>query len=125
LILKTKDLKENPNYIIKQICDFLNIDLPKAVTNNKQLNKAAVPKNKTIQNFLLNRNNPVRKIIRNIVPRKIKDSIINSGVVDKLHKLNKKELEYSPLSDEMRIIAGKYFENDLTLLKQDYNISFD
>lgn len=122
LLLQTNELKNIEKTLDKistylSIEKFENTDLIKA-------NESKIVKNKQFEQFLLNRNLFFRKILRNIIPKKIKQNILKSGFVDKLHKLNKKNSDNSKISLEEFETAKKYFENDLKKLKQEYNIDF-
>jgi hypothetical protein len=122
LLLKTSDLKENPQKFSKELCSFLNLSETRG--KFEQANAAAVPKSRKLEQFFLDRNNVLRKIIRRWTPRFLKQLIIGSGVVDKLHSANRKEQTTRPLSEEEREKAMQWFRKDLQLLKKEYNIEF-
>jgi len=122
LLLKTSDLKENPQKLSKELFSFLN--LSESQGKIEQANVAAVPKSRSLEQFFLNRNNVLRKIIRRCTPRFLKQLIIDSGVVDKLHSANRKEQTTSPLSEGEREKAMQWFRKDLQLLKKEFNIEF-
>lgn len=122
LLLQTNELK-NIEKTLEKISTFLSIEKFENTAIIKA-NESKIVKNKQFEQFLLNRNLFFRKILRNIIPKKIKQNILKSGFVDKLHKLNKKNSDNSKISLEEFETAKKYFENDLKNLKQKYNIDF-
>ncbi len=83
---------------------------------------AAVPSSKKLEKFLLDRDLFLRKIIRNVTPRFIKNLIIRSGIVDKLHDANRKEQSITPLSNDEIERGMQYFTDDLEVLKSVFDI---
>jgi hypothetical protein len=122
LLLKTSGFKENPQKFSKELFSFLN--LLETQGKFEQANAAAVPKSRKLEQFFLDRNNVLRKIIRRWTPRFLKQLIIGSGVVDKLHSANRKEQTTRPLSEKEREKAMQWFRKDLQLLKKEFNIEF-
>ena len=120
LILKTSDLKESPLEFSRQLFSFL--DLPSETGEIEMANPAAVPRSMKLERFLLDRDHFLRKIIRKSVPRFIKNMVIGTGVVDRLHEANRKEQSNEPLSEEKKERARQYFEEDLQLLKEEFHI---
>ncbi len=124
LILKTLDLKHNTMFLLKQLSDFLEIDdfnehLPKITAN-----KSAATKSKALQQFLLNRNNPVRIVLRKILPKNIKNIILHSKLPEKISSLNRKETDYMPLSSENREYLNRVLQKDKERLKKIFGIEF-
>jgi hypothetical protein len=122
LILTTSDLKNNPQKLLKNLSAFLNIS-PFTYKEAKENNKASGSKSKSLQQFLLDRNHPLRKLTRPIV-KPLKSIIIKTGLVDFLYKLNKKENSFPPLSEEDRKALEPYFAGDLQNLKKEFGTSF-
>ncbi|HRF76121.1 MAG TPA: hypothetical protein PLB46_06090 [Chitinophagales bacterium] len=91
---------------------------------NKEFNAASGAKSIWLQQFLLNRNNPIRKTISFIL-RPFRKLVIKSGIIDKVYSMNKKQVEIKPLTAHEIDVAKKYFKDDLTLLEKDYGISFE
>ncbi len=125
LFLKTNELKSIDTFL-RKISDFLNITEFKDIDIEINSNKASVVKSKKMQQLLLNRNTTSRKIFRKIVPQSVKNKIINSGIIDKLYKINKSEKQLSKLkiSENEIEFVEKYFAKDLELLDQEFNIKF-
>ncbi len=123
LILKTDELKSEQAGIKQKLSNFLGIQPFNAENSDKEKQNAnAIPKFRRFEQFLLNRENPVRRFIRWIFPSFIKRMIINSGVVDKMHDLNRTSAEYKPLDPDTRQKAMAWFKDDLELLKNDFGI---
>ncbi len=120
LLLKTSDLRDTPQQLSGELFSFLNIANSHGAIEHE--NVAAVPANKKLEKFLLDRDNGLRRVIRAVTPRFLKNMIIESGVVDKLHDKNRKEQRTTPLSEEEIEKAKPYFNEDLQLLKSEYGI---
>lgn len=118
LLLTLSELKENAEKTHKQISSFLGIaDIDESFKIGEKHNAYAVPKNKGLEQFLLNRNNGLRVLIRNMIPSFIKRAIIKSGMVDKLHDMNRVDSEYEKLSEKEYSKVLTYFKDDLEMLK--------
>jgi len=118
-------IKNDIEELKKRLSNFLNIDIQEFnnVDNTKKHNANAVPKSKIFEQFLLNRDNPVRKFIRNVFPESLKKKIIHSNIVDKIHNINRKSSDYKPLSSEERKKAEEFFKKDLEMLKNITNVN--
>lgn len=122
LILKTKELK-NIETLLEKISNFLHIS--EFEEGEKIMaNLASVVKSKKMQQLLLNRNTPTRKILRKILPTNLKDRIINSGIVDKVHKINRtdKKAPKRELLESEKEFAKKYFAEDKQKLEDELGI---
>ncbi|MBN2892376.1 MAG: sulfotransferase domain-containing protein [Bacteroidales bacterium] len=124
LLLRTKDLKNNPTQFLAKISDFLNVS-DFNISKEFKANSAKAVKSKNLELQLLNRDTFLRKIIRTIVPGFIKKGIFKSGLVDKIHELNKSDAKIIKLTDEERESVEKLFVEDLKLLHENFNISFN
>lgn len=120
LLLKTGDLKDSPQRLSKEMFRFL--DLPFYEGEIGRENAAAVPKNMKLERFFLDRDHTLRRVIRRTTPRFIKNLIMGSGVVDRMHAANRKEHRSGPLSREEDEKARLYFREDLQLLKKEFDI---
>jgi hypothetical protein len=120
LLLKTEDLKEAPLELTRKLQAFLDLRPDDSVIGKE--NPAAVPRNLKLERFLLDRDRFFRKVIRKTVPRFVKNLVIGTGLVDRLHEANRKLKPYEPLPGEKEKEARLYFEKDLRLLKQDFQV---
>ncbi|MFC2089431.1 sulfotransferase [Bacteroidota bacterium] len=120
LCLMTSDLKEAPDKLQHTLCQFLRIS--EVLTKPERKNPNAVPKSKRLENFLLNREGPLRSFIRFATPSFLKRWIIHSGVVDKLHEVNRIPQEAEKLDEDVYKTALEWFAEDLMLLKENYGI---
>jgi hypothetical protein len=123
LLLKSSELKNNLDQTLASVSTFLQITSVSKPANLIESNKAAPVKSKGLQQFLLNRNHPLRIMLRPVI-KPLKYLINNSGIINLLYKINKSEKEYAPLTKEERNAAMLYFEEDLKNLKKEFNISF-
>lgn len=123
-ICTTKELKENPSALMQRFFEFLELDAFDIAPLTAK-NKAATAKNKALHQFLINRDHPIRKVIRKPlqVPL-VKKAILKSGVADRLKTMNMKETKYDDMTPEERSFCSNYFAQDLALLERDYNIRF-
>jgi len=120
LLLKTDDLKEAPEELTRKLYAFLDL-LPEGSVIGTE-NPAAVPRNLKLERFLLDRDRFLRKVIRKAVPRFIRNLVIGTGVVDRLHEANRKSKPYEPLPVVKQEEARRYFEEDLSLLKEEFQM---
>ena len=124
LLLKTKELKTNTKALLNKLSDFLNISEFVDIKTDIKANKAAKSKSKVLQQFLLNRNNPMRILLRKILPRKIKSKILHSKLPEKLSNLNRTETVYKPITNEDRRFAEQLIKKDSEMLIKKFGISF-
>jgi hypothetical protein len=122
LLLKTSDLSDDPQKFSNDLFSFLGI--PDYKGEIERVNAAAVPKNKRMEELFMDRGNLPRRFIRKVTPRPLKNLIMRSGIVDKLHKANRREQSVVPLSKEDVKMAMQYFRDDLELLKREFHIEF-
>lgn len=124
-LFKTGDLKTNEPDFYKNLCHKLGINyVPKSqILDIEKRNAHAKPRLKNLEQFLLNRENPIRKIIRKTTPGFLKKWIIHSNIVDKIHDINRKKQAYELLNDHDREAAAGYFETDLHLLEKDFGLT--
>ena len=123
LILKTHDLKTNTKALLNRLSVFLKISEFIDITTDIKANKAAKSKSKVLQQFLLNRNNPMRIVLRKILPKKVKSIILHSKLPEKLSFLNKTETVYKPITEEERKFAEQLLKKDSEMLKKEFVIS--
>lgn len=125
LLLKTSDFKDDKNKLFKQLGDFLNIDSEKFSTDEIKVNQSAAAKYKWLQQILVNRNHPVTSFFRKIIPQKFKYKIINSRIIEKISKTNRKQIEYKPLTEKEKQFANNLLKESNEMLKTHYNIDFE
>ncbi len=124
LLLKTSDLKNNTNFLLKQLSTFLDITDFSSDAALITANKSAKAKSKILQQFLLNSNNPLRAALRRILPDKVKQKILHSKLPEKLSSVNRKETPYKPLSEEDRKYAEQLLKKDTERMKKIFGIDF-
>ena len=124
LILQTKELRDNLNSLLNKISSFLQIENFNSEIESIRVNKSSKVKSKKLQQFLLNRNTKGRKLIRKIIPNKLKQSFVKSGIVDKIYSANKTESEQNKITKNEMKWAEKYFQTEITNLKNKYKIIF-
>ena len=119
-ICTTEQLKTDTQQLLNNWFHFLGIDKQQIKVIEPQ-NKSNQTKSKLLQQFLLNRKHPLRKIMK-LIP--FKKSIIKSGLIDKLYKLNKTREETAPKLTQQEIEkANNYFKDDLEKLKNKFKIT--
>jgi hypothetical protein len=121
-LMRTHDLKDHPEKLFSELCAFLGI--PPQEWEIQQTNVAAAPKNKSLEKLFMDRNTLPRKLVRKVLPRPVKNLLMRSGMVDKLHRANRKEQMAPPLSSGEKELAMPFFREDLQLLKQEFHVEF-
>lgn len=124
LILRLEDLKDNPELFYRNICSNLNIEYTPFQQQDTSFNAASGAKSKWLQQLLLNRNNPLRKMI-SFVLRPFRNAVIKSGIIEKVYAANRKQAAHTPLTPEQIKQAAVYFKDDLMLLEQQYGIKLN
>ncbi len=123
-ICTTDELKNNPQELMDRYFQFLGLD-SYTIKEIEAKHKAAGVKNKQLNNFLVNRDHWLRKVVR--VPLRIgfvRKMILNSEIVDKMKESNKEELSYKSMTTEEKTFCDNYFSQDLKKLKKEFGISF-
>ena len=124
-ICTTNQLNENPQELMDAYFDFLGLD---KITVEKLAiqNKAAGVKNKALNNFLVNRSHPFRKLISKPLQISfLRKMVLQSNIVEKVKNNNKEELAYASMSSEEKAFCVAYFKEDLDNLKESFGIDFD
>jgi hypothetical protein len=123
IILKLADLKANPEKFYTNLCGKLDVDFHPFVKGDVEFNAASGVKSKWLQQILLNRDNPLRKVI-SLLMRPFRKLIIKSGFIEKVYAVNRKETDFIPLTEQERATAMNYFKADLLDLDKEFNIHF-
>lgn len=121
-ICTTNDLNKSPKETLDKLFEFLALK-PYEVTPLIVKNKAAGVKNKGLNNFLVDRDNWLRRLIRK--PLQIgfvRSLIFKTGIVEKIKDVNRVEQVYREMTQEEKDFCETYFENDLAMLKKDFGI---
>jgi hypothetical protein len=124
-ICTTSQLKDNPQQLMDDYFQFLGLNKIEMKEILAQ-NKAAGVKNKTLNNFLVNREHWLRKLISKPLQISfLRKVVLNSNVVEKIKNTNKEELVYQEMNPEERIFCANYFSEDLQRLKEDFGVEFN
>jgi len=123
-ICTTQQLKDNPQQLMDDYFQFSGLDKIEIQELGAQ-NKAASVKNKLLNQFLVNRDHWLRKLISKPLQisflRKI---VLNSNVVDTIKNKNKEEMVYQPMTEKELAFCENYFREDLKKLAADFNVEF-
>jgi len=123
-ICTTEQLKNNPQQLMDSYYEFLGLDKIK-VTELSVQNSAAGIKNKKLNQFLVNRDHPLRKLISKPLQISfLRNIVLNSNVVEKIKSSNKKEEIYTPMTEQEKTFCTNYFSEDLKKLKEEFGINF-
>lgn len=121
-ICTTNQLKDNPQILMDNYFNFLGLNKIEIKELTAQ-NKAAGVKNKTLNQFLVNRDHWLRKLISKPLHisflRKI---VLNSKVVEVIKNKNKEEMVYQPMTEKEITFCENYFSEDLKKLANDFGI---
>lgn len=115
-IRRSEELFEDPLRVVNGFCEFAGLGKTGKL-EKIQLNRNSAAKWKGFEQFLLNRNTGLRKLIRNLTPTFLKRLLIRSGMVDKLHDINRVPSEGIQLTDEERTRISLFFQSDQQKLK--------
>lgn len=119
-IMTTNELRDAEDDFAGKLFAFLGI--PEQHLEISRENVQAVPRSKRLELFLLNRDHFLRRMIRGITPGFVKRWIFGSGLVDRMHKTNRKNQESLPLDPMEREKAMKYFREDLEMLEKELGV---
>lgn len=112
LLLKTSDLQNHPATVLEQLSIFLAIPPFQAHNLHNRANAGKSVKNKFLQQALLNRQMPLRKASRKLLPQGLKNLIFRSGIIDRLHRMNAKKAEDIQFPDSFKNALEEYFKED-------------
>ena len=118
LILFTAELQDDPGGTVTKLLDFL--ELPPAELDVSRLNVHAVPRFRSLEQTLLNRESRVRRSVRKLIPSCVKNRIIRSGMVEKIFRMNRKIAPVPEISAEERRRAEAFFKKDMERLEHEY-----
>ena len=124
-ICTTNQLKNNPQQLMDNYFQFLGLDKIEIQELSAQ-NKAAGVKNKTLNQFLVNRDHWLRKLISKPLQISfLRNIVLNSNVVDAIKNKNKEEMTYEPMTEKEAIFCKTYFSEDLKKLENEFGIRFN
>ncbi len=121
LLLKTGDLRDSPEKLESDVCAFLGLEPGEGAL--EKVNAAAAPRNRVVERLFMDRDHVVRKLVR-ALPRGVKQGLMRSGAIDRLHAANRREESAPPLSGKSFEQAMLYFRKDLQRLKKDFGLEF-
>lgn len=121
LLLKTGDLRDHPEKFENELCAFLGLEPGEGAL--EKVNSAAAPRNRAVERLFMDRDHVFRKLVRTL-PRGVKQALMRSGAIDKLHAANRREESTPPLTGEAFEQAMLYFRKDLQGLKKDFGLEF-
>ncbi|MFP5470627.1 MAG: sulfotransferase domain-containing protein [Bacteroidia bacterium] len=125
LICTFDELIHNPQNLLNRVFDFLNIESYQIQQINMQ-NSASRVKHKAIQQFLINRNHPLRKLLRKPLQLKIlKKIIIKSKIIERIHTNNRINIKNPSMTEKEINFCKNYFKDDLIGLKNEFDIIFN
>jgi hypothetical protein len=99
LLLLSEDLKKNTSETLKTCFDFLEVDPAfKSTEASVQHHRATLPKSMVLVKNIMEKDTPLKKIGRFLVPHKA----FRAKIGDFLYKLNQTENKYLTLNEETR-----------------------
>lgn len=124
-ICTTDQLKSDHQTLMSNYFEFLNID-NFLLGDELKMNTSKTIKHKGVNEVLMNRNHPLRKIVRPLLQQEyIRQALIKSGWIERLKEQNQKQqTKYTELSVEERQYCHQYFKEDKRLLKQEFGVDF-
>lgn len=105
-----EDLKSDPKKLIKDICEFLEVDSNFIPGNLKEkFNVSGIPKNKLLHNFLHNKNT-LKSIVKLFIPLSYRRKIRKS--------LELKNIKKVPMKFEDRNYLKEFYRDDIRKLEK-------
>ncbi len=117
------NLQRDPQKLLSDLFAFLKLPDCKISALGAR-NSSAKARSKRLEQILLNRNRPLRKLFRKAAPSFLKKAIIRSGVVDSLHRINRQKANAERMPDNCRKYMDEYFRKDLEDLERDFGVRF-
>ncbi len=114
----------DPQKFLSRLFDFLALPDFKIRPVDAQ-NASAKARSVGLEQMLLNRNTAFRKVLRKTVPPILKKAIIRSRIVDKVHRINRKESQVEKLPEDCRKYLDDYFRQDLEMLEKEFDVTFN
>jgi len=122
-ILTLDDMKNHPEKFFTDLYNYLEI-APTSTPEAHHVNAARTARSKQIQQMLLNRNHPMRRMLKFVLPVKAKERLMHSGLIEKLKRANSKDRIYKPISDQEKALAKKYLQADITRFRNEFGDLF-
>jgi len=115
-ITHINDLKQNPQEIINEVCNFLELEMFE-IENDIEANKTGQYRFSKIQKLLFNRNSTIPKIIGYFIPQRTKNYIRNN-FIKKIRDYSFKESKIQQIRSNEKINIQEFFEEDQKCLIQ-------
>ncbi len=122
-IFTLEKMKQDPQAFFNELFDYLNIS-HQPIESAPQKNAAQSARSGHFQQLLLNREHPVRRSLKRLLPERLKKRFWQSGAIDKLKKLNAKPTDYPPITDKEREVAEKYLAKDKAKFQREFGELF-
>jgi hypothetical protein len=103
-----EDLQDNPTSMFRKIFNFLNVDDNVAIDTSIKYQVGYLPKSSGV-NGLLNRKNPLRSFMRNLIPLSWREPI--------KARLNKSNRARSAFDPQLRAELTEYYREDILQLQ--------
>lgn len=124
LLVKTSELASAAPALSEKIFRFLHVPDHTVQYAERKYNASSGVKSKALQQFLLNRDHRLRKLLR-LPLQPFRKMLIRSGWIDRIYALNRKGLQKRQLTPAELQAGSAYFREDLDLLRRDFHITFD
>ena len=118
LLLRTGDLDKQPEAFGRALHSFLGLQRQEGEIG--RINVASGARNRKLERVFMDREHGLRKGMRRLMPRGLKNLIMRTGLIDRLHAANRKAQHSEPLSTQEYEQAWAYFREDLLRLKEDF-----
>ncbi|MFO7940055.1 MAG: sulfotransferase [Bacteroidales bacterium] len=122
-IFTLEAMKKEPQAFFNELYDYLGISY-QTIEVAPQKNAAQATRSGHLQQLLLNREHPVRRSLKRLLPEHVKKRIWQSGTIDKLKKLNAKPTNYPPITDEEREVAEIFLAKDRVKFQREFGQLF-
>jgi|GEM_PF-486726 len=122
-VITTSSLNTNLQDTMNGVFSFLNIPAF-SVDEKVRDNRAAAAKNKGLHNFLINRDHPVRKILRKPlnIPS-VKRWVLKSNIVDRIKDSNMSQIRYRSITADEYLRCYELLYKDLEKFQEWFQIT--
>ena len=124
LILRSRDLRSDPDKCLQKIWRFLGVYPENRCDTSREYNRASRPSWLWINEFLSSKTNRIKTGLRWLLP----DSLrvwIRGRLIPVVKSVNEIEIDAVVIPGEYRSRLSNYFQDDLEKLARDFNIRFD
>ena len=124
LILRSRDLRDDPDGCLEQIWRFVGVEADIHCDTSREYNRASRPRLLWINEFLSSKTSRIKTALRWLLPGRLR-VWIRGRVIPAVKNANEIEIDAVTMPGEYRFRLDDYFQDDLEKLATDFDIRFD